>query len=203
MEGNNTVPFIYPKNAAISIIFHNYAFLLDFSLTSINLFCNITGLELRKPERSKDMQVILKEDVEKLGQMGQIVEVKRGYARNFLIPKDIALEATPNNLKQLEHQKRLVSSRIKKVQKASETAADKLNQTTVKLFHLAGEEEKLFGAVTTMEIADALKEQGIEIDKRKIVMDEPIKRLGEYQVVVKLPASVTASVKVIVAAKEQ
>lgn len=149
------------------------------------------------------MQVILKEDVEKLGQMGQIVEVKRGYARNFLIPKDIALEATPNNLKQLEHQKRLVSSRIKKVQKASETAADKLNQTTVKLFHLAGEEEKLFGAVTTMEIADALKEQGIEIDKRKIVMDEPIKRLGEYQVVVKLPASVTASVKVIVAAKEQ
>jgi large subunit ribosomal protein L9 len=149
------------------------------------------------------MQVILKEDVEKLGQMGEIVEVKRGYARNFLIPKEIALEATANNLKQLEHQKRLVASKIKKMQKASESVADKINQTKVTLYHLAGEEEKLFGAVTTMEIADSLKEQGVEVDKRKIVLDEPIKRLGDYTVAVKLPGGVTASVKVSVVAKEQ
>ncbi len=149
------------------------------------------------------MQVILREDVEKLGHMGEIIEVKRGYARNFLIPKELAVEATTKNLKQLEHQKLLVAARIKKVKKASESIADKLNQTTVTLLHTAGEEEKLFGAVTSMDIANALKEQGIEVDRRKIVIEEPIKRLGEYTVAVKLPGGVTASVKVIVAPKAE
>ncbi len=149
------------------------------------------------------MQVILKEDVEKLGAMGEIVEVKRGYARNYLIPKDMATEATPNNIGRLEHQKRLVAARIKKVQKASEGIAGRLNQAAVTLYHLAGEEDKLFGAVTSMEIADSLKEQGIEVDRRKIAIEEPIKRLGEYSVSVKLPAGVTASVRVNVLRKEQ
>jgi large subunit ribosomal protein L9 len=149
------------------------------------------------------MQVILREDVEKLGKMGEMLEVKRGYARNYLIPQSLAIEATPNNLKRLEHQKRIVAVRVKKVQKDSEGIAEKLNQASVTLLHLAGEEEKLFGTVTTMEIADALKEQGIEVDKRKITIDEPIKRLGEYKVSVKLPAGVTASVSVLVQKKEQ
>ena len=149
------------------------------------------------------MQVILKEDIEKLGAMGQMVEVKPGYARNYLLPQSLAVEATPRNLKQLEHQKRMVAARISKIQKESQSLADRLNQTAVTLHHQAGEEEKLFGSVTTMEIADAIKAQGIDIDKRKLVLDEPIKRLGEYEVAVKLPAGVTAKVKVTVLAKEQ
>jgi len=149
------------------------------------------------------MQVILKEDVEKLGAMGQIVEVKRGYARNYLLPKSLAVEATDRNLKQLEHTKRVVTDKIKKVQKESQTLAEKIGQTALTLYHLAGEEEKLFGSVTSMEIAEALKEQGIEIDKRKIVLDEPIRRLGEFAVPVKLSGGVTAELKVSVLKKEE
>ena len=148
------------------------------------------------------MQVILKEDVEKLGQMGQVVEVKRGYARNYLIPRNLVMEATARNLSQLEHNKRVVTDKIKKVQKESQSLAQKLDQTTVTLFHAAGEEDKLFGSVTSMEIAGALLEQGIEVDKRKIVLDEPIKRLGEYKAAVKLSAGVTANVTVKVEKKE-
>jgi large subunit ribosomal protein L9 len=150
----------------------------------------------------KNMQVILKEDIEKLGTMGEIIEVKRGYARNYLIPQNFALEATPNNLKQLEHQKRIVGDKIKKVKKESETVADKIAQANIVLFHKAGEEDKLFGSVTSMEIAEALMEKGIEIDRRKIVLDEPIKRLGEYNVPVKLAGGVVAELKLTVSQKE-
>lgn len=149
------------------------------------------------------MQVILKEDMEKLGAMGDLVEVKRGYARNYLIPRDMAVEATPKNVKQLEHQKRMVAARIAKVKKDSETVAEKLEAAAVTLYHRAGEEEKLFGSVTTMEIADALKEQGLEVDRRKISLEEPIKRLGEYEARVKLPGGVSAAVKVNVLAKKE
>ncbi len=149
------------------------------------------------------MQVILKEDIEKLGQMGQVVEVKRGYARNYLIPRSLAVEATDRSIKQLEHAKRLVADKIKKVQKESATLAQKLDQAVVTLFHAAGEEDKLFGSVTSMEIAGALTEQGIEIDRRKIHLDEPIKRLGEYKAQVKLPGGVTAGVTVRVEKKEE
>ncbi len=149
------------------------------------------------------MQVILKEDIEKLGQMGQVVEVKRGYARNYLIPRSLAIEATDRSIKQLEHAKRLVADKIKKVQKESATLAQKLDQAVVTLFHAAGEEDKLFGSVTSMEIAGALTEQGIEIDRRKIHLDEPIKRLGEYKAQVKLSGGVTAGVTVRVEKKEE
>jgi large subunit ribosomal protein L9 len=148
------------------------------------------------------MQVILKEDVEKLGTMGQVVEVKRGYARNYLLPRDLAIEATARNLKQLDHKKRTVSDKIKKLQKESQSLADRLAQVSITLYHSAGEEDKLFGSVTSMEIAEALKEQGIELDKRKIALEEPIKRLGEYKVPVKLAGGVSAEVKVTVFAKE-
>lgn len=148
------------------------------------------------------MQVILKEDIEKLGSMGEMVEVKRGYARNYLLPRDMALEATPKNVKLLEHQKRIVATKIAKVRKDSETLAEKLAAASVTLHHRAGEEEKLFGSVTTTEIADALAAQGIEIDRRKISLEEPIKRLGEYTATVKLPGGVSAPVKVTVLARE-
>jgi len=148
------------------------------------------------------MQVILKEDIEKLGSMGEMVEVKRGYARNYLLPRDMALEATPKNVKLLEHQKRIVATKIARVRKDSETLAEKLAAASVTLRHRAGEEEKLFGSVTTTEIADALAAQGIEIDRRKISLEEPIKRLGEYTATVKLPGGVSASVKITVLARE-
>lgn len=147
------------------------------------------------------MQVILKEDIEKLGSMGEMVEVKRGYARNYLVPRDMAVEATPKNVKLLEHQKRVVAAKISNVKKASETVAEKLSAASVVLHHMVGEEEKLFGSVTTMEIADALAAQGIEIDRRKISLEEPIKRLGDYTASVKLPGGVTGQVKVSVLAK--
>ncbi len=149
------------------------------------------------------MQIILKEDIEKLGAMGDMVEVKRGYARNYLIPRDLAVEATPKNVKQLEHQKRVVAARIARVRKDSETIAEKLESAAVTLYHRVGEEEKLYGSVTTMEIAEALKEQGLEVDRRKISLEEPIKRLGEYEAKVKLPGGVSAAVKVSVLAKEE
>jgi len=149
------------------------------------------------------MQIILKEDIEKLGQMGDMVEVKRGYARNYLIPRNLAVEATPKNVKQLEHQKRIVAARIARVRKDSESLAEKLEGISVTLHHRAGEEEKLFGSVTTMEIAEALREQGIDVDRRKVSLDEPIKRLGEYEAKVKLPGGVSAAVKVSVLAVEE
>jgi len=148
------------------------------------------------------MQIILKEDIEKLGQMGEIVDVKRGYARNYLLPQQLAMEATPKNLKQLEHAKRVVADKIKKVQKESQTLADKINQTTVTLVHTSGEDDKLFGSVTSMEIAEAILATGVEVDRRKIVLDEPIKRLGEYKVAVKLTGGVSAEVTVKVVKKE-
>jgi len=149
------------------------------------------------------MQIILKEDIEKLGQMGDMVEVKRGYARNYLIPRNLAVEATPKNVKQLEHQKRVVAARIARVRKDSESLAEKLTGLSVTLRHRVGEEEKLFGSVTTMEIAEALREQGVEVDRRKVSLEEPIKRLGEYEAKVKLPGGVSASVKVSVLALEE
>jgi len=148
------------------------------------------------------MQVILKEEIEKLGGVGDMVEVKRGYARNYLIPRDLAVEATPNNLKRFEHQKRIVASRLDKLKKASATLADKISEASVTLRHQVGEDEKIFGTVTNMEIAEALKAQGIEVDRRKISLAEPIKRLGEYTATVKLPGEVSAEVKVEVMAEE-
>jgi len=149
------------------------------------------------------MQVILKEELENLGSVGDMVEVKRGYARNYLIPRDLAVEATPNNVKQFEHQKRVVAARIDKLKKDSATIADKISGTTVQLRHRVGEDEKIFGSVTNMEIAEALKAQGIEIDRRKITLTEPIKRLGEFTASVKLPGEVSAELKVEVLAEEE
>jgi len=149
------------------------------------------------------MQVILKEEMENLGGVGDMVEVKRGYARNYLIPRDLAVEATPNNVKRFEHQKRVVAARVDKLKKASASLADKISETTVQIRHRVGEDEKIFGTVTNMEIAEALKAQGIEIDRRKIALEEPIKRLGEFTAAVKLPGEVSAELKVEVLAEEE
>lgn len=142
------------------------------------------------------MKVFLKEDVKSLGKMGDIVNVAEGYARNFLIPKKFAVEANTKNIKEFEHNKRVLQLRADKLRQSFKSIADKIASLTVEIKARAGEEEKLFGSITNMDIADALKAQGIEIDKKRIVLDEPIKRLGSYSVEVKLHSDITATVNV-------
>jgi len=142
------------------------------------------------------MKVILKEDVDNLGIMGAVVEVKEGYGRNFLIPRNLAVEANPKNIRAFEHQKKIIDVKVKKVRKSAEDLAQTLSDMTLTLEARAGEEDKLFGSVTTKDIAEAIARKGVEIDKRKILLDEPIKRLGSYEVSVKVHQDVTATVKV-------
>jgi len=142
------------------------------------------------------MKVILREDVEGLGDMGAIVDVKNGYGRNYLLPRDLAVEANSRNIKYFEHQKRIILEKAKKVIKTAEDFAARLSELTIKFEVNAGEDDKLFGSVSNKDIADAIAEKGLEVDKRKIVIDEPIKRLGSYDVNIKVYQDVTATVKV-------
>ncbi len=144
------------------------------------------------------MKVILQENIETLGQIGDIVKVAPGYARNYLLPKGFAIEATEKNAKALEHAKRQLAYKKNKALEAAKLLAGKLEAVTVTLVHQAGEEGKLFGSVTTMEIAAFLKEQGFDIDRKKMALAEPIKQLGEYSVPVKFHPEVTANLKVLV-----
>jgi large subunit ribosomal protein L9 len=146
------------------------------------------------------MKVILQENIDTLGQIGDIVKVAPGYARNYLLPKGLAIEATEKNAKALEHAKRQLAYKKNKTLEAAKLLAAKLEAVTVTLAHQAGEEGKLFGSVTTMEIAAFLKGQSLEIDRKKMVLTEPIKQLGDYTVPVKIHPEVTASLKVQVTA---
>jgi large subunit ribosomal protein L9 len=144
------------------------------------------------------MQIILQEDVEKLGTRGEVVEVKAGYARNYLLPHKLALEASAANIKRLEKIRITLSKRTATEKEAAQKQASLLNDVTVKFARKAGETDQLFGSVTSADLADALGKQGFEIDKRRIALDEPIKTLGESLVTVKLVHGVTAQFKVIV-----
>lgn len=146
------------------------------------------------------MKVILKENIETLGQIGDVVKVAPGYARNFLLPKGFAVEATEKNAKALEHVKRQMAYKKNKTLEAAKNLVAKLEALTVQLTHQSGEEGKLFGSVTNMEIAAFLKNNGLDIDRKKIVLAEPIKQLGEYSVPVKIHPEVSATLKVTVAA---
>jgi large subunit ribosomal protein L9 len=143
------------------------------------------------------MKVILKENLENLGRIGDIVKVAPGYARNFLLPRGFALEATLKNAKSLEHAKRQMEYKKNQVLELAKGLAAKIEALTLTISHQAGEEGKLFGAVTTMELAEKLKEQGLEIDRKKIVAD-PIKHVGESTATIKIHPEVTATLKVIV-----
>lgn len=142
------------------------------------------------------MKVILRKEHDKLGQVGSVVDVKDGYARNFLIPKGLAYAATEGNMRTLEEEKRQASQRLEKEKKSGEKLAEELEKVSITIQMKVGEDEKLFGSVTSQMIADALKEKGFEIDKRVIDLEEPIKALGIYTVNVKLHQSVTGKVKV-------
>ena len=148
------------------------------------------------------MQVILREDIDKLGKIGDLVKVADGYARNYLVPQKKAIEATPDNVRSMEHAKKMVADRLRKLKKEASAEADQIKGLAITIKAKVGEEGKLFGSVTSMDIAEAAKAQGVNIDKRKIALEEPIKRVGDYTVTVKLHADVTADFKVTVAAEE-
>ena len=142
------------------------------------------------------MKVILKADVKDLGRMGEVVNVKDGFARNYLVPQGLAAEANTKNVKALEHETKKIQEMAKKVKSGASGLAEQIAAAKVTIKAKAGEEEKLFGSVTSMDIADAQKAEGIEIDKKKIHLDEPIKRLGEYTVTIKLHSEVSAQLNV-------
>ena len=142
------------------------------------------------------MKVILREDVRSLGRAGEVVNVSDGYARNFLFPKQFALEANTKNLKEFEHNKKVILEKTAKIKASVKSLADQMAAVSITIKAKSGEDEKLFGSVTNMDIAEALAAQGYEIDKKKIVIDEPIKRLGEYSVSIKLHPDVSTEVKV-------
>ena len=147
------------------------------------------------------MKVILREEVINLGLIGDTVKVAPGYARNFLLPQGKAVVADLKNIKALEHEKRIAEARAKKAREAAMSDAEKLGAVTLEFKAKVGEEDKLFGSITSMDIAAALKEKELEVDRRKIVIAEPIKSLGEHEVTVKVSADVTATIKVIVEAE--
>ncbi len=142
------------------------------------------------------MKVILKETIKHVGKTGQIVEVKDGYARNYLIPKGFALEANIKNVRSLEHEVRVLQERAKKNRDSAQDLADRVSALTLTIMAKGGEEGKLFGSVTTMDVADALVKEGIEIDKRKIFMEEPIKRIGSYSASIKLHPDVSVQLNI-------
>ena len=146
------------------------------------------------------MKLILQENIEHLGQIGDIVKVAPGYARNYLLPKGLAIEATVKNAKALEHTKRQLAYKKNKALEAAKNLVAKLEALVIELTHQAGEEGKLFGSVTNMEIAAFLKDNGFDVDRKKIVLAEPIKQLGEYTVPVKIHPEVAATLKVKVSA---
>jgi large subunit ribosomal protein L9 len=142
------------------------------------------------------MKVILRQDFEQLGKLGDVVEVKDGYARNYLIPRKIAYHATPSAIRILEEEKKQYARKLEKQKTGSEKLAAELEKISLTIQMKVGEDDKLFGSVTSQMIADGLQEKGITLDKRWIELEEPIKALGIYEVPVKLPGGVMAKVEV-------
>jgi large subunit ribosomal protein L9 len=142
------------------------------------------------------MQIILQEDIEKLGARGDVVSVKEGYARNFLLPRKLALEALPGNLKRLEKIRTSLAKRTATEREGAEKQAELLKDVTLTFSRKAGENDQLFGSVTAGDIAEALATQGFEIDKRRIQLAEAIKVVGQYEITAKLVHGVAAAFKV-------
>jgi len=149
------------------------------------------------------MQVILRDDMDNLGKSGEVVNVKPGYARNFLLPRGHAIKATATDVKRVEHEKRVIAARTSKLAKEAQAEADGLSKVSVSIARAVGEEDKLYGSVSSRDIAEALGEQGVKVDSKKIHLEEPIKTLGLTEVQVKLGRGVNATIKVWVVKKEE
>ena len=142
------------------------------------------------------MEVILREHVDNLGRRGDVVKVAAGYARNYLLPRKLALAVTENNKRQIDREKKLAEARDMEERSAAEAVAQRLAQLEIEIARRVGEHDTLYGSVTSADIAQALQAKGYEIDKRKIVLPDPIKAIGEVSVPIKIHRDVTAQVKV-------
>ncbi|HAA02750.1 MAG TPA: 50S ribosomal protein L9 [Syntrophobacteraceae bacterium] len=148
------------------------------------------------------MKVILAENMASLGRIGDVVKVAPGYARNYLVPKGLALEATDKNVRDLEHKKRILARKREKVRQQMLSQAEKLKQVRVTLMRKVAEEDRLYGSVSAVDIAKVLEDQGFTIDRKDIKLVQPIKQLGEYQVSIRVDADVEAEIKVVVDKEE-
>lgn len=146
------------------------------------------------------MKVILKENVESLGKAGDTLKVADGYARNFLIPRGLAIEESSKSMKVLEQEKKNILQKVEKEKKKAELLLEKMKDVTCTISRRVGEQEKLFGSVTTKDIETSLLDQGIEVDRKTIVLEEPIKSLGEFPVKIRLQPGMYSEIKVIVVA---
>ena len=142
------------------------------------------------------MQIILQEDVEKLGHRGDVVTVKPGYARNFLLPNKLAVEATPGNMKALERIRAALSKKTATELEAAKKQAELLGVVALKFTRKTGENDQMFGSVTSGDIAESLKKEGFEVDKRQIQIPEPLKTLGDFPVTIKVFRDVTAQIQI-------
>jgi len=147
------------------------------------------------------MKLILREDVENLGRGGDVVDVKPGYGRNFLLPRGLAVTANTRNLREIEHQKGVATAKAAKLKASADAVAKRLSETPITLKRKVGEQDKLFGSVTALDIAEALAARGLEIDRRSIDLSEPIKTVGDFEVGVKLHHDVIGKAKVKVVAE--
>jgi large subunit ribosomal protein L9 len=144
------------------------------------------------------MELLLKEDVENLGVRGDLVQVRPGYGRNYLLPRGLAIQATPGNKKQIEMQRAALLKKEATERGTAEQQADLLKDLTLEFARKVGEHGILYGSVTSMDIAEAIAEKGFEIDRRRVLLKDPIKEPGEYEVPVKLHREVTTNIKVVV-----
>ncbi|HXK30719.1 MAG TPA: 50S ribosomal protein L9 [Candidatus Binatia bacterium] len=147
------------------------------------------------------MEVILKEDIATLGKIGEVVRVRDGYARNYLLPRSMVLVANKKNLKTFEHQKKIVADQKQKITRHAQVVGDQLAGVSLVIPMKVGEEGKLFGSVTTIQIEKALKAKGLNVDRRKIHLEAPIKVAGDHEVAVRLSADLTVPLKVSVVAE--
>jgi len=142
------------------------------------------------------MKLILREDVENLGKGGEVVDVKPGYGRNFLLPRGLAVAANPKNVRELDHQKSVASAKAAKLKASAQAVAKRLSETPITLKRKVGEQDKLYGSVTALDVTEALAARGLSIDRRAIDLSEPLKTVGEFEVPVKLHSEVVGKVKV-------
>jgi large subunit ribosomal protein L9 len=147
------------------------------------------------------MKVILREDVEKLGKAGEVVKVADGFGRNYLIPRQLAVPADVRNLKSLEHDRRVIEARVKKTRKTAESLATRLSSVSLTIPAKAGEEGKLFGAITSRDIAEALGKAGVPVDRKTVLLLDPIKQLGDYKVKIKAGGDLAPEISVTVVAE--
>jgi large subunit ribosomal protein L9 len=147
------------------------------------------------------MKLILREDVENLGKGGELVEVKAGYGRNFLLPRGLAVLANPKNVRELEHQRKIAEAKAAKAKASAEAVAKRLDDTPVTLKRKVGEQDKLYGSVTAIDIVEALAARGLQLDRRSVDLAEPLKTLGDFEVPVKLHREVVGKARVKVEAE--